>query len=64
MTGSQLRTIRRRRAETQTGFAKILGLHWTTISRYERTELPIPGPVSRLATLLNPTHSPEGGSLR
>ncbi len=56
MSPTRFLQIRKRRRETQVGFALVLGLHWTTVARYERGELRIPAPVSFLAQYLDSPH--------
>jgi len=52
MTGSELVALRGRLKLTQVAFAEQLGVHANTLARYERDEIAIPEPVSRLAQLL------------
>jgi DNA-binding XRE family transcriptional regulator len=41
MTGADIRRARRRLKWTQEQLGEALGLHWNTIARMERNELPI-----------------------
>lgn len=41
MTGADIRRARRRLNWTQEQLGEALGLHWNTIARMERNELPI-----------------------
>jgi len=41
MTGADIRRARRRLQWTQEQLGEALGLHWNTIARMERNELPI-----------------------
>src|SRR5439155_16888188 len=52
MTGRQLRAIRRALGLSLTKFAPELGIHWNTLARYERDEIPIAEPVTRPARLI------------
>src|SRR5689334_18658683 len=52
MTGAVLRRLRDGLGLSQPGLAARLGVHWNTVARYERGELPIPEPVARLARLV------------
>jgi DNA-binding transcriptional regulator YiaG len=51
MTGAQLKRLRARLGVTQERLADQLGVHWNTLARWERDELPIRPPIERL--LLN-----------
>ena len=54
MNGKQLRAIRARLKLTQVQMADEVGVAPNTIARYERDELPIPEPTSRLVLKLQP----------
>ena len=62
MTGAQLRRLRTRLHVTQAELAHRLGVHWNTLARWERDELPIRPPMARLLDLLvkgsPPPHGP------
>jgi len=46
MTAATVRRIRRGLGLTQVGFAKQLGVHPMTVSKWERGTVPITGPVA------------------
>lgn len=53
--------FRRRLGLTQLEFARRIGVHWTTVSRWERDEVAIPKPTGRLIQLLaKPRHRKRG----
>ncbi len=52
MTGSEVRRIRRRLGLTQTQFAKRVGVHLVTVSRWERGEMGIRESAAKLIRLL------------
>jgi transcriptional regulator with XRE-family HTH domain len=41
MTGAEFRRLRRRAGLSQRALAKRLGLHWNSVARMERDELPV-----------------------
>ena len=41
MTGAELRRLRTRAGLSQRALAKRLGLHWNSVARMERGELPV-----------------------
>ncbi len=62
MRGRTVLQIRRRLDLTQPEFARRIGVHWTTVSRWERDEVAIPEPAARLMRLLaEPRKRKRGG---
>jgi DNA-binding transcriptional regulator YiaG len=60
MTGKDVRALRRKMGDlTQGELAEKLGVHWITLSRWERDVFPIPGPAARLLKLLASARSPR-----
>jgi DNA-binding transcriptional regulator YiaG len=52
MTGKQVRAKRRALGLTQDAFAKRVGVHHVTVSRWETEAVKVPEPVARLIRLL------------
>jgi transcriptional regulator with XRE-family HTH domain len=52
MTGAQLQRLRARLKLTQAKLAEQLGVHWNTLARWERGEVPIRPPIARLLRTL------------
>ena len=66
MTGAEVRRLRRRLELTQAQLAARLGVHKLTVSRWERGQVRVTEPMSRLLRLLAtavPT-TPKGGRRR
>ncbi len=62
MRGKEVLRIRKKLGPTQLEFARRIGVHWTTVSRWERDEVAIPEPAARLMRLLaEPRHRKRGG---
>lgn len=59
MTGEELKTIRETKGYGQGDFADQLGVHRTTVLRWERGDLEIPKAVEIAAPLL-PARAPSG----
>lgn len=55
MTGSEVRRIRKRLGLTQARFAKLVGVHFVTVSRWEKGVLGIRESAARLIKLLAKT---------
>jgi len=52
MKGSEVRRIRRGLGLTQAGLAKLVGVHWVTVNRWENEKTSIPEPTAKLIRLL------------
>jgi putative transcriptional regulator len=52
MTGDDIKVLRQQLGQTQTEFAKTMGVTLITVGRWERGEIQVPGPARRLAQLL------------
>ncbi len=52
MKGSEVRRIRRGLRLTQGGLAKLVGVHWVTVNRWENGKTSIPEPTAKLIWLL------------
>lgn len=62
MRGKDVLRIRKKLGMTQPEFARRIGVHWTTVSRWERDEVTIPKPTARLMRLLaEPRKRKRGG---
>jgi DNA-binding transcriptional regulator YiaG len=48
VTGNELKQIRKRLGLTQPELADRIGVHWNTLARWERDEVPIRESMSRL----------------
>ena len=48
MTGKELKRIRKRLGLKQTELADRIGVHWNTLARWERDEVPIRESMARL----------------
>jgi transcriptional regulator with XRE-family HTH domain len=67
MTGTALRTLRTQAGLSQQGLAARLGVHWNTVARWERDELPIRAVVAlsiRSVCAAVPSPTPRRGRLR
>ena len=53
MTGSDLRATRKRLGLKQRGLASLLGIHWSTVARYEQGAIDIPPAVALLVDVLD-----------
>jgi DNA-binding transcriptional regulator YiaG len=42
---------------TQDGLGNVVGVHWTTVSRWERETVTIPAPTAKLLELLAASHT-------
>jgi DNA-binding transcriptional regulator YiaG len=52
MKGREVREIRERLGKTQAELGDLVGVHWVTVSRWERDVVTIPAPVEKLLRLL------------
>ena len=43
------------------GLGKLVGVHWTTVSRWERETVTIPEPTAKLLRLLSASRTKKGG---
>jgi DNA-binding transcriptional regulator YiaG len=59
VTGTEFRKQRERLGMTQVQLAEQLGVHPITLSRWERDQVRVPGPVVRLLALLSPRKPKE-----
>lgn len=55
MEGKELRAIRKKMGLTQKQLAEKIGITWNTLARWERGELGIREPISRLIRILDET---------
>jgi len=61
MTGKELQRLRKARELTQAELAAELGVHWSTVARWEQGVRMIPEPVTRLVKLLSPSTKRKRG---
>jgi DNA-binding XRE family transcriptional regulator len=61
MTGAELRRLRRRVGLSQRGLAAKLGLHWNTLARMERDEIPVREVVALAVRYVTSAPQPKGG---
>jgi transcriptional regulator with XRE-family HTH domain len=68
MTGTALRTLRTQAGMSQRALAKRLKVHWNTLARWERGELPIRGVVAlsiqSVCAVVPPPAARKGGPRR
>ena len=60
MTGRDLQKRRKALRLTQAELAAQLGVHWSTVARWEQGVRAIPEPVARLVKLLQQTQASKG----
>lgn len=60
MTHDELKILRTQHGLTQLALAKLLGVHWNTVARYEQGALTIPEPMSRLIALVLKASAKKG----
>jgi transcriptional regulator with XRE-family HTH domain len=62
MTGAELRRLRTRAGLSQRALAKRLGLHWNSLARMERDELPVREVVALAVRYVTSVPKPKGGT--